>query len=726
MKTPTLFWGLLLGGAALAVTSGQAQTNTYQDDALYVRFKRTAAPKLPADTRTIAVGKTESLVKMQSAYGLHKEMTCMRTLGQPVLERTFMIRLDSTGKIERLLAELQQEDQIELVERVPVYYLQGNFAAGQSEALPAKDAAGQGDPYYESGSLSSASSWHLNMIHAEEAWSRQQGNANVKVAVVDNAVWGEHPDLQIKPENQYNVRSGQEGNSAPPVNVQQNTNCTDANNCAPYNWSHGTHCAGAVGAIRGNGIGIASIGSGVTLMGVSCPGTDPSGLAVSNAFQGVSWAASHGAKVISLSWGNYSISQTERAIIQACIDNGIVVVAAAGNNGYKDAPMYPANLPGVISVGSVDNNKQISSFSNNGDWVCIAAPGGKIIQNGTETQGCIFSTTYCTSQRYRLGGHSFANGQNYDGMFGTSMATPVVSGLCGLLLSADSTIDPYLMREILVSTAQPLTATAGKNFAPNSGIIDAGAAIRLDKVNVPRVRNLTAERQDLNVILRWEKPQSEKTVKAYQVFSNNVFLAEVPNQELSYTQEIGKSEALYHYGVRVIYDNDTSLRAGVDLAVPDLFDIEATVQPAGCGTVTGTGIFATGDTARLKAKATDGCTFSRWMEESEILGRDTVLDYVIGKADVRLRAIFSGKPSANSVFEQTLSVNVYPNPTSGKFSIDMEGEDNLVEIFSLDGTLVDRHEHVGNRIEVSLTGTGTYLIRISNRNGNAIRKIVVK
>ncbi|MDE7337997.1 MAG: S8 family serine peptidase, partial [Bacteroidales bacterium] len=308
--------------------------------------------------------------------------------------------------------------------------------ADEPAAETAEDSDGTlNDPFY-----SSNFNWHLNLIHAEEAWKIQQGTPNIKVAVVDNAIWGEHPDLQIPSENQYNVRDGKVGNSAPPASVSQSTQCENINSCDVYLWSHGTHCAGAIGAINNNGVGIASIGSGVSVMGVSCPSYVVG--SVGNAFMGITYAAEHGARVISTSWGNYNIANTERAIVQACIDKGIVMVAAAGNDSY-DMPFYPANLPGVISIGSVNSDKTISSFSNYGEWVMLAAPGGYISLSGKESQFCIFSTTYCQSQRYRLNSVNGVRGEYYDGMFGTSMATPVTSGLCGLLLSADSTLTPY-------------------------------------------------------------------------------------------------------------------------------------------------------------------------------------------------------------------------------------------------------------------------------------------
>ncbi|MDE6695149.1 MAG: S8 family serine peptidase, partial [Bacteroidales bacterium] len=400
--------------------------------------------------------------------------------------RTFLVEFDDIEKADELLAKLAAMPEVEMVEKVPTYFITGNIPEAEIAATePAKASNGMvNDPFY--GTKNGANfSWHLDLIHAEDAWKMQQGAANIVVAVVDNAIWGNHPDLQIPSSRQYNVRDGRVGNSAPPASVSQSTQCNFINSCDVYNWSHGTHCAGAIGAINNNGVGIASIGSGVSVMGVSCPGT--ASLAVQNGFMGITYAAEHGARVISTSWGGYNIANTEREIIQACIDKGIVMVSAAGNDN-RNIPFYPANLPGVISIASVNSDKTVSSFSNHGEWVMLAAPGGYISANGREGQYCIFSTTYCQSQRYRLNGVTSTTGEYYDGMFGTSMATPVTSGLCGLLLSADSSLTPYLLREILMASAQTIVGN-NRPIQPGSGIIDAAAALEMVKNHKPLPRN---------------------------------------------------------------------------------------------------------------------------------------------------------------------------------------------------------------------------------------------
>ena len=706
-----------------------AQTkHLYEENAVYVRFKESASPKTAAGSRFVATEKVSSLQKLHKAYGLHQTMFCMRTLGEPVLERTFELKFDSTAKVEELIRMLQQDSRIELVERIPVAYIQGQFA----EEVAPQPKEDEGDPYY-TGNYK----WHLDLINAEEAWAQQTGKAAIKVAVVDNAIWGKHPDLNIDSANQYNIASGQVGNSAPPANVPQDPGCENVNNCPSYNWSHGTHCAGAIGAVRNNGVGIASIGSGITLMGVSCPGSDPSGLAMGNGFTGVSWAVENGAKVISLSWGKYSITQTDRAIMKACIDNGIIIVAAAGNDRYKDNPMYPAYLPGVISVASVNSNHQISSFSNYGEWVTIASPGGFVINNNTESELCIFSTTYCTSQKYGSGGHPALKGQYYDGMYGTSMATPIVSGLCGLLLSADSSLTPYMMREILTASAQKIDQSNNKNICANSGVIDAAAALRLieSKAHIAPPRNLEAQRVNRQIELQWQKPETENEVIAYQVFLDNIFKGENDASQTSFIQDITNDSRIYRFGVRALYANgDTSLRTGFDFSVPALFDINVTVQPEGCGLIEGTGTHPANDTVRLVARAAKGCTFTRWIEDdngqARLLGRDTVLNYKLAYNEPQIRAMFSGSPDpvANGIFETVSPLRIYPNPAFSTITVDGgESVFHAVAIYSVTGQRVWFQEFLQDidsmEINIESLNTGTYIIKVLTANGWQSQKL---
>lgn len=695
--------------------------NMYQEDAFYIRFRENSLSKSQTNGTALKIGNVPFLKSMQEIYGIHPQMKSMSVKGNPSLGRTFYLRFDSTGKTQEFLEKLENNEHIEYVEKVPIYYIQGTFSSPQKENGNKQEVSSDSpeeDPFY--GTVEGNNfSWHLDLIHAQDAWEMQNGNSDIVIAVVDNAIWGNHPDLQIDSSRQYNVLSGTVGSSAPPASVDQDPGCSNLINCYAYNWSHGTHCAGAIGAINKNGIGIASIGSGVSLMGVSCPGTDVSGLQVRNGFSGIVWAAEHGAKVINLSWGSYSISQTEREIVQSCIDNGIIIVAAAGNDGYKDRPFYPAYLPGVISVASVNSDNRISSFSNYGKWVCIASPGGFVSTNGNETSNCILSTTYCTSQNYRMNGISALNGQYYDGMYGTSMASPIVSGLCGLLLSADSTLSSYLIREILVSSSQAITDAETKSIQDGAGIIDASAALKMVKDRCPMPENLTLTRTGRNILLQWEKPASAEPL-SYRIFRDNILLGQT--ETLDFTDSIS-GEGLYRYGVQAIYSNDTSLKTDKDIYVPQLFDVLLSYRPENCGSVNGGGIYTKNETITLVATPVKGCKFSRWTEGSTVLSRDSLTDYTVTYS-TEITAVFTGTPEVGNELSVPIQkgFKIYPNPTSGQLTVKTEGgEIFLVEIFSIDGILKKSLSCSNScsqiTLDVNMLSSGNYILKAFTSEG---------
>ena len=316
--------------------------------------------------------------------------------------------------------------------------------------------------------------WHLNAIGFDKIYGKYSGNPDIKVAVIDNAVWGDHPDLQIKPENQYFAYIEEEGNSAPPSSVSQTEQGESMFNNMGAEWSHGTHCAGLVAALSNNGEGVASFASGVTLMGARSADNEPR--TMTRPFECILWALDKGARVLSLSWGSYMPSEVEREIIENAVKDGVVVVAAAGNEN-QDLPVYPATYEGVISVGSVDSDFQRSDFSNYGDWVKIYAPGGYLKNEEgeiTNTSDLILSTTYCISQQYHLDGLTEVDGLFYDGKVGTSMATPLLASVVSLMLSVDPSLTPAEVTEILQSTA---TKVDGLPVDPASGVVNAAAAV---------------------------------------------------------------------------------------------------------------------------------------------------------------------------------------------------------------------------------------------------------
>jgi len=407
--------------------------------------------------------------EMFERYGVTLITRPLYAFNDPKLERIIRLEFTDAQNIRLFIKELEMLEDVEYAEMVPYCTRKVTY----------------NDPYYTSSTLYGIQynfKWHLEMINAPQAWGIQQGSANIKVAIVDNAVWGNHPDLQIASSNQCSFANGTEsvGNSAPPSSVSQSTECSQADlytndNCPAYDWSHGTHCAGLVGAINNNGVGISSIGGGVTLMGVRAANNNDEMYYCMN---GVRWAVQQGAKVVSMSYGSTQQSTSERTAFQTFYNNGVILVAAAGNEGDSDNSInYPGGYSTVISVASVNNDGKLSSFSQHDTGRAdVAAPGGYVMYQGDEYMPNILSTTYCKSQMLRLFGLSLVNGEYYDGMQGTSMATPITAGLCGLLASAYPNITPAQAKQCLISTGTALAS--GSNTIDNNVYINAYAAVQ--------------------------------------------------------------------------------------------------------------------------------------------------------------------------------------------------------------------------------------------------------
>jgi subtilisin family serine protease len=249
--------------------------------------------------------------------------------------------------------------------------------------------------------------WALAKIQASQAWYVSRGYS-VTVAVVDTGVELFHPDLVDSLWTNWGETAGNglddDGNGY--VDDVYGWDFADGDNGPWDPHGHGTHVAGIVGATTDNAVGIAGIGWGVTVMPVRI--LDASGNGDDwDFFQGVCYAVDNGAQVVNLSLGGAGGSKSLEDAVQYAQSKGALVVAAAGNWGVS-MPFYPAYYDGVIGVSATNQNDQKASFSNYGSYVDVAAPG----------VGILSTKPYPT---------------DYGLMDGTSMATPMVSGLAALI-----------------------------------------------------------------------------------------------------------------------------------------------------------------------------------------------------------------------------------------------------------------------------------------------------
>lgn len=337
---------------------------------------------------------------------------------KPELMKIFRVRFSDFDRVDEIVKKLSQLTSIEFAEKEPIYFI---------DFVP-------NDTFH-----SGADKWYHTLVGSENAWNISLGSNSIKVAIVDNAVFCGHSDLTTYAQRDV---ADNDNDATPPQTATQD-----------FGWSHGTHCAGLATADINNNTGIASLGGNVELIGVKAtPNSATSSGSIWNSYAGVQWACQNGANVVSMSFGSSSSS----ASFQTLIDSypGIVFFAAAGNDGVTTL-MYPGAYNNVICVGSVNSNDSRSSFSNyNGStpYVDIASPGGY-------SNGGLLSTVYTT------------NGNGYDKMGGTSMATPFAAGLAGLMLSVNPSLTPAQIQSCLVNSGVNINQQIGPR-------IDALAAMQ--------------------------------------------------------------------------------------------------------------------------------------------------------------------------------------------------------------------------------------------------------
>lgn len=545
----SLFAAAMLFGAgftASAQQQGTSESGLYVPGALYVQFKD-GTVNLPKSTdRHVPVSALFPAAKSQSkVYGLQDKAFSLRMGSDAVLANTFCIYMDSLSGFDDFIKELQADSRIESIERVPMRRVQGRFAPASSKEDSVPD-----DPFYgEVGGINT--SWHLEQTGFPEIYGKYAASPDIRVAIVDNAVWGGHPDLQLDSANMYDAYNSVLGSSAPPRYVGQNQPGTPPDRLSSaYLWSHGTHCAGLAGAITGNGEGVASYGSGATLVGVKAA-NDAASDALPRSMEAVVWASEQDVDVISMSFGSEAYSGIENRLFNAMVQQGIILLAAAGNDAKLDVPNYPADYAGVISVGALNSDGSRASFSNYGSWVDVWTPGGSLMVNGRESdEVLIFSTTYGVTNYYSS--KPEFSGKYYDAMAGTSMATPLTTGIVSLILSYYPELNAYQMCDLLQKTARD-----GCTYVPAAmQYMENLAGRQVDALDARW--NPSTKRTRIT----WEAPD-DAAVESYRIVMDGETIGETPN--LFYEWTLSDSIATLaldttaYVGVAAIYDGEAEL-----------------------------------------------------------------------------------------------------------------------------------------------------------------------
>lgn len=334
--------------------------------------------------------------------------------------------------------------------------------------------------FYTPNDFQAQFAWHLQKINAQDAWDLHKGDTTITIAIVDDAVAITHEDLlPVRWTNPGEIPANgidDDGNGY----IDDIHGWDAANNDGDPNppssatssfFSHGTHCAGIAAARTDNNLGIASLSFNCRLIAVKTKIDNSSGGTMTATLQGVQYAITAGARVVSMSFGGTSYSQTYQNLFNYGNRLGIVFVAAAGNSNNV-IPMYPANYDHVISVGATDPNDYKAGFSSYGANTDIMAPGT-----------AIYSSVV-------------GSGNNqYGNKSGTSMACPLVASLAGLMLSKDPTLTPQEVESCIKSTAVNIDAL-NPTYAGSlgSGRIDAFQALQCIK---PVVADFSSDKKSV-------------------------------------------------------------------------------------------------------------------------------------------------------------------------------------------------------------------------------------
>jgi len=275
------------------------------------------------------------------------------------------------------------------------------------------------DPWYPN-------EWHLTKIAAPAAWNSTTGSQSIVIAILDTGVDSSHPDLQ----NQI----------VPGRNIYDNN--SDTSDVG----SHGTGVAGTAAASSNNGIGIASACWTCKIMPIRV--SDVNGYATDSSIaSGLTWAADHGARVANVSF-IVSSSSTVTTGAKYFQSKGGVVTASAGNNGSF---ISSQDNPYILTVTASNVYDQLYAWSNTGNNLDLSAPG----------------QVYTTIP-----------GASYTNAAGTSFSAPIVAGVAALVMSANPTLSPAQVQDVLKRSADDL-GPAGWDSSYGWGRVNASRAVSL-------------------------------------------------------------------------------------------------------------------------------------------------------------------------------------------------------------------------------------------------------
>jgi subtilisin family serine protease len=361
-----------------------------------------------------------------------------------------LLRMPSTGDVSALSDQLRNDPRVEYVEPNYIYRASGTPNDPQFNDLWGMNNTGQ------TGGTNDAD------IDAPEAWDIQTGSDSTLIAVIDTGVDYNHPDLAANiwtnpgeiPNNGID-----DDNNGYRDDIHGWDFANDDNDPLDDNL-HGTHVAGTIGAIGNNSVGVAGVNWRTKIMALKFLGGDGSGT-LANAISAIIYGANMKARVMNNSWGGGGFSQALLDAINYANNAGSLFVAAAGNDGNDNdqTPNYPSNYdaPNVVAVAAIDHEGGLAVFGSGGGGGICGCQGNVIGVPGSN-----FGATTVDLAAPGKDILSTAPNNVYMKLSGTSMATPHVTGVAGLLFSQFPAWTHLQVKERLLSSVEVSSSLQGK------------------------------------------------------------------------------------------------------------------------------------------------------------------------------------------------------------------------------------------------------------------------
>ncbi|CAH0211345.1 S8 family serine peptidase [Peribacillus sp. Bi134] len=475
---------------------------------------------------------------------------------EPINELIEKVEVPKGETTDNLIEELEEQKNVE--------YAEPNYLFKKMES--------PNDPAY-------IDQWHHKRLGTSAAWTKSMGSKELIVAIIDDGIDRNHEDLKGRIVNAYDT-------------------IRNRKYIVPKG-AHGTHIAGIIAGSANNGIGGTGVAPNVKLMPINV--FDGEYADTADIIEAIHYAVQQKANIINMSLGDTSYSEALNKAVQEAYKKGVLIVAAAGNEGDMGKSVqrvYPAAFSHVISVAATNSSDKRPSYSNYHSTVDIAAPGDDILS--TLPYG------------------------KYGWMSGTSMATPMVAGVAALIWSHEPKLNTKEVEYRLYDSAVDL-GVKGKDIYYGNGRVNAKKALEMKTLTKPAVTAIS----DKDTKINGKIPTDFKT-GTVSIYTGNKQLATVKiNGEKTFTATIAKQTAGTTISTRVI-DKSGNKSIPVSFKVADkTAPARPSVNTVGDNTVKVTGkaeasssvTVKTGSTVLGKANSNSAGNFTVTMSKKQKAGK---------------------------------------------------------------------------------------------------------